>query len=420
MLTVERCFMIKHWYQKGLSISEIARLTGHDRKTIRKALEEPLTPTPPPRKPRVRKLDPYVAYLEQRIAEGVLNARKLYGEIKRRGYAGKETQVRLFVQPFRQAQQQEACVRFETNPGQQGQVDWGHFGLIQHLGRSRRLYAFVMTLGWSRAMYVEFTTSKDVAHFLRCHLHAFHYFGGVPREILHDNLKTAVLSRDADRTIHWNPRYLDFADYYGFVPRPCQPYRAQTKGKVESGIKYLRRNFWVGLKYIDLADLNLQAWEWLETVANVRLHGTTGEIPFARLPLEELQPILGKPDYDTSLVSYRRSSKDCLISYQSNYYSIPAPYAQQQLLVKETEDGELLIFTLKGEQIARHHLVEGRNQRVVISTHYRDITIHTQRVNRPGAIQLLAQINFPLDRLMAPAVEARPLSIYDAAAEVAE
>jgi transposase len=395
-------------------------LTGHDRKTIRKALEGPVIPNLELRKPRGHKLDPYVSYIEGRIAEGVLNARKLYGEIRRQGYPGKETQVRVFVQSFRQAQQQEACMRFETDPGQQAQVDWGHFGLIECQGRTRRLYAFVMTLSWSRVMYVEFTTSTDVAHFLRCHVHAFHYFGGVPREILHDNLKTAVLSRDADGTIQWNPRYLDLADYYGFMPHPCQPYRAQTKGKVESGVKYVRRNFWVGLKYIDLTDLNQRAWEWLEAVANIRIHGTTGEMPFARLPLEELQPILDKPDYDTSLVGYRRSSKDCLISYQSNYYSIPAPYAQQQLLVKETEHGELLILTINGEQIARHHLADGRNQRVVIPAHYQDIRIHSQRTTRSGATQILAPSESLNKGLIAPAVEARPLSIYDQAAGVLE
>ena len=417
MLTVEQRFMIKHWYDKGISISEIARLTGRDRKTIRKALEEPLIATAPERKPRACKLDPYLSYLEQRIEEGVLNARKLCGEIKQLGYPGKETQIRVFVQPFRQARQQEACLRFETEPGQQGQVDWGHFGLIEHQGRQRRLYAFVMTLGWSRAMYVEFTVSTDVIHFLRCHLQAFHFFRGVPREILHDNLKTAVLSRDAEGTIRWNPRYLDFADYYGFLPRACQPYRAQTKGKVESGIKYLRNNFWLGLKYSGLRDLNLQALGWLDTVANIRVHGTTGEVPFVRLPLEGLQPLLGKPDYDTSLIAHRRSSKDCLISYQGNYYSIPAPYAQQRLLVKETEDGELHVFSAEGEQIACHRLVGGRHQRVIIPAHYRAIKTAAQRARRPGAVQIQVPGSALTEALVVPHVEVRPLSVYEQAVE---
>jgi transposase len=124
-------------------------------------------------------------------------------------------------------------VRFETEPGEQAQVDWAHFGFIVHEGRRRPLYAFLMTLGWSRAMYVEFTVSADEGWFLRCHLHAFHYFGGIPEEVLHDNLKTAVLSREADGTIHWQPRYLDFAHYYGFTPRglPALPSANQGQGR---------------------------------------------------------------------------------------------------------------------------------------------------------------------------------------------
>ena len=133
-------------------------------------------------------------------------------------------------------------------------------------------------------MYLEFTISMKVTWWLRCHVHAFHYLGGVAREVLHDNLKTAVLSRPRPGVIRWNQRYLDFADYYGFKPRACQPYRAQTKGKVESGVAYVRKNFWVGLDYVDLDDLNCQAVGWLDTIANVRIHGTTGEVPFERLP----------------------------------------------------------------------------------------------------------------------------------------
>lgn len=414
MLNVEERFMIKDLQRRGVSISEIARLTGHDRKTIRQVLKEPVTPVPRPRQKKIRKIENYTAYLEQRMAEGVFNAQKLYQEIKGQGYQGKERQVRAFVQPFREVSQSRATIRFETEPGQQAQVDWGHFGLINYQGRQRRLYGFVMTLGWSRAMYLEFTVSMEAAWFLRCHLHAFHYFGGIPREILHDNLKTAVLDRDTEGTIHWHPRYLDFADYYGFRPRACQPYRAQTKGKVESGVKYVRRNFWVGLRFVDLPDLNEQARSWLNTVANVRLHGTTGEVPFVRLPLEQLNTLSGKADYDTSLITYRRSSRDCLVSYEGNYYSIPAPYAQQRLQLKKTESGELLIFNLPGEEVARHRLVSGHHQRVIVPSHYYGLKSSPRLRSTPGARQVLAPTPLLLPHpWTAPEVEVRPLSVYE-------
>jgi transposase len=271
MLRVEARFMIKELHRRGISISEIARLTGHDRKTVRRIVEQPLVPEPKERRRRARKIDPYGAYLEKRIKEGVLNANKLYQEIAAQGYPGSCSQVRAFVQPFREPGGSDATTRFETEPGEQAQVDWGHFGFIDHYGRRRRLYGFVMTLGWSRASYLEFTVSADAAWFLRCHVHGFHYLGGVPRQVLHDNLKTAVLDRDVDGRIIWNARYLDLAHYYGFTPRACRPYRARTKGKVESGVKYVRGNFWLGLRFTDLADLNDQARQWLDTVANVRI-----------------------------------------------------------------------------------------------------------------------------------------------------
>lgn len=207
MLSVEDRFMIKDMYRRGMTISDIARTTGHDRKTVRTALNGPVSPPPPRRKLRTKKLDPFVPYLDRRIQEGVLNCNKLWDEIRKQGYEGGKSLIKSFVHPYREARRQDATMRFETPPGEQAQVDWSHFGFIEHYGCRRRLYAFVMTLGWSRASYLEFTVSADAAWWLRCHLHAFHYFGGVPKVVLHDNLKTAVLERHADGTIHWNPRY---------------------------------------------------------------------------------------------------------------------------------------------------------------------------------------------------------------------
>ena len=412
MLNVEERFMIKDLHRQGVNISDIARWTGHDRKTIRAIVNGALMPTPKQRKAKARKIDPFVPYLEKRMDEGVMNAQKLYQEILSQGYSGKARAVRAFVQPFREVRQREATVRFETEPGQQAQVDWGNFGTIEHHGRKRRLYAFVMTLGWSRAMYLEFTISTDAAWWLRCHLHALHYFGGVPREVLHDNLKTAVLSRTADNIIHWNPRYLDFAHYYGFRLRACRPYRAQTKGKVESGVKYVRGNFWTGLEYSDLADLNRQALDWLETIANVRVHGTTREVPIERLVKEDLQPLSGKPDYDTSLISYRRSTKDCLVSYEGNYYSVPFAYARRQLMLKETESGELFIFTPAGLEVACHYLTLGHHKRIIAAGHYAGLAVTASRKKHAGATQIPAKDFFELAP-DSPRVETRLLSQYE-------
>lgn len=415
MLTLEQRFMIKDLYRQGVSISEIARQTGHDRKTIRSAIQAPLTVTPKARAPKARKLDPYVPYLQQRLALGVYNAHKLYQELLALGYRGKERQVRAFVQPLRPARQPQATVRFETEPGRQAQVDWAAFGTLMHHGQSRRLYAFLMTLSWSRMSYVEFTVATDITWWLRCHLRAFAYFGGVPHEVLHDNLKTAILHHPHTGPLHWHPRYLDFADSCGFRPRACRPYRAQTKGKVERGIGYVRGNFWPGLVYTDLADLNHQARHWLDTVANVRLHATTQAIPLERLPQEGLQPIADKPPYDTSLISYRRSRKDCLVSYGGNVYSVPAAFAQQSLMLKETEAGELHILSLAGEEVARHPLLPGRHQQSVQPGHYAALSSSHPTLKRTAqrtAHQLPAAATLTVD-WAGPQVEVRPLAHYE-------
>jgi transposase len=418
MLKVEHRFMIKTLYERGLCISEIAGITGHNRRTIRKIINGPVSPQPQKRKAKGSKLDPFVLHLKKRIDEDVLNCNKLFDEIQRQGYQGGKSLVKNFVQPYRAARKAQATVRYETEPGAQAQVDWGHFGFIEHNGRRRKLYVFVMTLGWSRAMYIEFTVSADSAWWLRCHIHAFEYFGGVPKVVLHDNLKTAVLSWDADGTPHFNERYLDFAGYYGFTPKACRPYRAQTKGKVESGVRYVRINFWPGLRFVDLADLNRQARDWLDLTANVRTHGTTGEVPFTRLPQEQLRSTLGKPVYDTHLVSYRRVAKDCFLSYAGNYYSVPAEYVHKTLKLKETESGQLLVLNAQDEIVTEHRLVTGHRQRIAVPAHYANIGKGEKSPKRPTAIQIVPAENL-IGLPAAPDVEARPLSWYDQLAEVA-
>src|SRR5713226_1162368 len=413
MLALEERFMIREMYRKGVSISEIARRIGRDRKTIRHIVTAPdLAAAKHARQAKACKIDPYAPYLEQRMAEGVLNARKLYGEILTQGYPGKESKVREFVHERRPDKEPIGSVRFETAPGEQGQVDWGLFGFITHHGRTYRLYAFVMTLGWSRASYLRFTISADNTWFIRCHLHAFAYLGGVPKRLLYDNLKSVVLWRDAEDVVHWNPRFLDEAFVAGFSPQACKPYRPQTKGKVENGVKYVRGNFWPGLHFRDLEDLNTQALAWLNTTANPRVHGTTGEVPFTRLRSEGLQPADKALTYDTSVLITRRSSKDCFISYAGNLYSVPAAYARKTLQVNITEAGELVICSQLGQELARHRILLGRRERSVQAEHYQGLGIATPRQERASALQELLP-STPSPFWDAPIVEVRSLSVYD-------
>ena len=207
------------------------------------------------------KIDRYRAFLRERWEQGVHNASKLLEEIRDRVYTGGYSQLKLAVTPWREEGRERAFVGFETEPGQQSQMDWGHFG---NWG-GRRLYSFALRLCYSRMRYVEFTQRQDVHHLLACLVHAFHYFGGVSECILTDRMKT-VLIDEADGELHFNGKFLDFASYYGFVPRVCRPYRPETKGKIESTIRFVKQNFWPGIQLDSLADLNQQARQWLEKV----------------------------------------------------------------------------------------------------------------------------------------------------------
>jgi len=264
---------------QGRSIREIARTLGISKNTVKKYLRSPGIPKARPRPKRPSLLDPFKEHLETRIAEGVLNCEVLLREIRCLGYRGGKSILKDYVKPFRPRRRPKATVRFETKPSECAQVDFGSFKYQSPDGRCRHLWAFVMVLSWSRATYVEFIRRSDVGTFIRCHINAFRHFGGVPSRCLYDNAKVVVVGRDAASRPVFNSRFLDFSLRVGLDITLCRPRRAQTKGRVESAIKYVRNNFWPTARFTDLDDLNRQALEWVATVADPRLHGTTRERP---------------------------------------------------------------------------------------------------------------------------------------------
>lgn len=360
---MEAWLTIRELARQGVSQLEIARRTGRDPKTIRKVLQAD-HPVVARRATtgRTTKLTPFHDYLLSRTAAGCWNAVVLADEVRSQGYAGGLTRIRDFLRPLRQEQrrQREATVRFETAPGHQAQVDWGHFGRIwdRTASRLRPLSGFVFTLGYSRAQHVVFTTSMDTEHFLACHLAAFAALG-IPDQILYDNLKTAILERHTDGSPILPGRFADFALYYGFTPAFCQPYRPRTKGKVERGIRYVRQNFWprvsddVTAGTLDLPTLNERAGVWVATVAHPRVHGTTGEVVAARLLRE--QPLLGqldaRPRYDIAYEHLRHVSRDGRLSYQGRLYAVPLRYALATMTVRQSLDGVLTLLTPEGRRL---------------------------------------------------------------------
>ena len=217
----------------GHSTRAIARELGLARNTVLRYLKSPEAIRPKPRSRRGSKLDPYTEHIDRRLGDGLENCVVLLRELRDLGYDGSNTILSEYVRPQRRRRQPEATMRFETEPGEQAQVDWGSLSYIGADGKQRRVWVFVMTLGWSRACYVELVRKADTAAFIQCHVNAFEYLGGVPRRCLYDNAKVVTLGRDEEKRPIWNERMLDFALRVGFEARLCQPYRAQTKGKVE-------------------------------------------------------------------------------------------------------------------------------------------------------------------------------------------
>jgi transposase len=262
--------------REGLSILAISNLTGYDRKTIRKYLLVPeARPVYGPRPAPASKLSAFEPYLRERLGAGVWNARVLLRELRDRNYTGGYTILTDWLRPQREAAHVVAVRRFETPAGNQAQVDWGHLGSLAEDGGEHALWGFAMTLGYSRRIMAEAATDQKLGTLLRMHETAFRELGGVPEEILYDRMRTIWTGTDNRGEVIWNAVFLDFARYWGFRPRLCRPYRAQTKGKIESGVKYVRRNFLCGLQGREpsnLTDLNAELRRWVSEVANQRMH----------------------------------------------------------------------------------------------------------------------------------------------------
>jgi len=394
---------------KGKSISEISRVTGRDRKTIRRLLQGK---APAERKPRLvtSKLDRFREYLLARMLgeDPVTNAEVLFDEIREQGYEGGRSILKEFMAPFREVAAHKTTERFETRPGQQAQVDWGMF---KKPGR-KRVQGFVMTLGWSRTMYLDFTDTQALAFFLACHERAFHYYGGVPEEILYDRTKTVWLRDDDRGDPIFHPGLLDFASHYGYRPRLCHAYRPQTKGKTENGVGYVRKNFWPRVRDYRLAhDLLELRGRWLDETCNVRIHGTTGERPVDRLPREGLRAVAGVPAYRALVLERRRVARDCFVTYAGSWYSAPVEYAGREVWVRQTEDK--LVISDQDQVLAEHPLAERPYERKVIRAHFESLAARRdQRLHREAQLAM-ARASAHLPVLQGPEVERRPLSVYE-------
>lgn len=284
MIRLGELMMILELHRQGVSITAIARRTGRDPKTVRKYIERGIEA--PAYGPRAvgspSKLASFMDFVRERVtAFPDLSAARLTREIRALGYVGAYTAVKRYLAAIRPEHGPKLYeVRFETPAGIQAQVDFARFvvDFADDPTTSRIVWLFSLVLGHSRFLFARYVLHQDLQTLLRCHMQAFDALGGVPIEILYDRMKTAVTGEDDQGHIVYNRSLLALARHYRFQPRACRPYRAKTKGKVERPFSYIRQDFFLGRRFRDLGDLNVQLIDWLDTVANARLHGTTQRI----------------------------------------------------------------------------------------------------------------------------------------------
>lgn len=335
-----------------MTVTQIARELAIDPRTIAYWLDQPRFR---PRQPahRVSKLDAYKPVIKRLLAQYPFSAVQIFQRLREQGYDGGISILRDYLRGVR-PRRAPAFLTLAFAPGEVAQVDWGQFGNVNVGNTRRRLSFFVMVLCYSRLMYVEFTVSQTMEHFLGCHLNAFRFFGSlVPKKVMVDNLKSAVLQRLTGEAPVFNPRYLDFARHQGFEIVPCNIAQGQEKGRVEAGVGYVKKNLLAGLEISDFSVLGPAARTWLDEVANVRIHGETRRRPIDLFAEErdQLQPMATTP-FDVGAVHTLRASNRFRVTFETNRYSVPAEYASQRLTLKAYPE-RVCIYV--GEKlIARH------------------------------------------------------------------
>ncbi len=357
---IRRLFYAEHW-----KVGTIAAALELHPETVKNALRItlPAARTLPP-----RSTDPYAEFMRATLQQYPrLRATRLLEMLRERGFTGSIHQLRRAVKPLRPATR-EAFFRLTTLPGEQAQVDWAAFGTVQ-VGQARRqLSCFVLTLAYSRAFYLEFFFDQRLENFLQAHVNALAWFGGAPRNILYDNLKSAVLARHGDQ-IRFQPRLLELCGHYHFAALPCQPRRGNEQGRVERTIRYVRESCFAARPFVTLPLLNQPAWDWRDRVTLARpWPGDDARTVGALCVAEKLRllPLPAHP-FETDLVQPIRSGKTLYIRFDLNDYSIPHTYVGRTLTLVASATQVRLLDGAR--EIARQLRSYDRHQRIEDPAH---------------------------------------------------
>jgi len=345
------CKIQDYHRNQHLTVAQIARELHLDECTVAKWVARDKF-RPRQATPRPSKLDPFKGQIVRWLQTHPYSTAQILLRLRESSYSGGITIVKDYVRQVRPPRS-PAFLKLSFAPGECAQVDWGQFGSIPVGNTMRRLSFFVMVLCYSRMLYVEFTLSETMEHFLAAHANAFAFFGAVPARCMVDNLKSAVLRRAVGEAPVFNPRYKDFADHYGFGISPCGVGKANEKGRVENAVGYVKKNFLAGLQLSDFALVNPAARQWLDSVANVRLHGSTKRKPVELFQEEKpcLKALPPRP-YDMGIIRPIRANSQFRVTVDTNTYSVPAEYAGAELTLKLYPDSLCLYH--QDKLIARH------------------------------------------------------------------
>lgn len=351
MISMQTIFEIHRLKAIGYSKRAIAERLNIDPKTVRTYLENPEKKACK-RKRRPSKLEPYYDLINELVKEDPeINAPVVLQRIQDKGFDGEITILRLYLQTIRRKNiTRQSFIRFESKPGEQMQVDWGHFGVLDYNGHRRKLYALAIIESHSRMIYVFFTHSQKQEVLHQGLYNAFVYFGGCPKELVVDNMLTAVTER-VGKIIRFNDAFLKFLLPFGISPLACNIKAPHEKGKVEAAIKYLRNNFMPARTFVDLHDVQSQVRAWLDNVANTRVHQTTGKKPVDCLVKDNLTP-LPESVPDLREIGTYQVHKDFSVRFDGNVYTVPPWAVGKRVVVKANQDSVSIFY--RERKLASH------------------------------------------------------------------
>lgn len=384
MLGVAMYTTIETLYKRGLNKSEISRATKHDWKTVCKVINHLNNgKNIPEKKAYISKLDGYKEQILNHLYSG-LSIVRIHEELRTSGCNLSYSAIKWYVRNLKG--REDICVRFHTAPGEEAQVDFGYIGrLPDNTGKIKKAWVFNMRLSYSRLDFYKIVYDQKVETFINCHVEAFNYFGGVPLYVKIDNLKAAILEANFYQPVYQS-LYKKYADYNGFKIMPCRVREPQEKGKVESGIKYVKNNFFAGRKFYSYLDLQKQLLDWLNNTCNARIHGTTRKVPQELFKNEEQTclKLLPLEPFRQITVGVRKVYRDCHVYVEYNYYSVPFDYVGKEVDV-ELDDNLVHIY-YQGHQIALHQRLTQRGEFSTKENHYPDYklpfsTCSKQRLN---------------------------------------